>query len=70
MWVRRWFCFGCGIKEEIIDPRKSNLFIEDVMDPYGRQDKCLKELRKQVEEEERKKEILKNYMENIDKLKL
>jgi hypothetical protein len=72
MWVRRWFCFGCGIKEEIIDPRKSNLFIEDVMDPYGRQDKCLKELRKQVEEEERKKEILKkdllNYFKNNSKI--
>jgi hypothetical protein len=39
MTFRRWFCCGYGIKEKIIDPRKISQFIEDVMDPYGRQDK-------------------------------
>jgi hypothetical protein len=39
MTFRRWFCWGYGIKEKIVDPRKISQFIEDVMDPYGRQDK-------------------------------
>jgi hypothetical protein len=41
--VRRWLCFGYGLKEKIIDPRKLNPFIEDVMNPYGRQDKIEKD---------------------------
>jgi hypothetical protein len=69
MKIRRWFCCGYGIKDEIIDPRKTNKFIEDVMDPYGSQDKCLKELREKVEEEEKrkeemKKELLKYFKDN------
>lgn len=40
--------------DKIVDPRKLSTFIEDVMDPYGRQDKIGKELEKK--EEERKKE--------------
>ena len=69
MTIRRWFCCGYGIKDEIIDPRNSNSFIEDVMDPYGRQDKFLEELRKRNEVEERrkdatKKELLKYFKDN------
>ena len=69
MQIRRWFCCGYGIKDKIIDPRNTNSFIEDVMDPYGRQDKCLEELRKRNEIEEKikeatKKELLKYFKDN------
>lgn len=56
MKIRRWFCFGCGIKEKIIDPRKVNEFIEDVMDPFGRQDKIEKEFKARILLEQTKKE--------------
>ena len=56
MTFRRWFCCGYGIKEKIIDPRKLSQFIEDVMDPYGRQDKYLKDLKEKEEFQEKKKE--------------
>ena len=68
MIIRRWFCCGYGIKDEIIDPRNSNSFIEDVMDPYGRQDKCLEELRKKSESEERRKEELFKYFKDNKKV--
>ena len=69
MAIRRWFCCGYGIKDKLIDPRNTNSFIEDVMDPYGRQDKCLEELRKRSEIEEKrkeatKKELLKYFKDN------
>jgi len=56
MTLRRWFCCGYGIKEKIIDPRKISQFIEDVMDPYGRQDKYLEELKEKEEIKEKKKD--------------
>ena len=56
MTFRRWFCCGYGIKEKIVDPRKISQFIEDVMDPYGRQDKYLKDLKEKEEFQEKKKE--------------
>jgi hypothetical protein len=69
MTIRRWLCCGFGIKEQIIDPRKISQFIEDVMDPYGRQDKYLKELKdKECEEEKNKKEAEKNKTEEKNKL--
>jgi len=58
---RRWFLCGFGMKDIIIDPRKLSTFVEDVMDPYGRQDKVKKEetieknnLKKQDEKENHK----------------
>jgi len=54
LWIRRWFFCGYNIEEKIVDPRKISTFIEDVMDPYGRQDKMLKDL--EEKEKERKKE--------------
>jgi hypothetical protein len=56
MTFRRWFFCGYGITEKIIDPRKISQFIEDVMDPYGRQDKYLEELKEKAENKERKKD--------------
>ena len=65
MTFRRWFCCGYGIKEKIIDPRKISQFIEDVMDPYGRQDKYLKEMKEKEEKiEEDKKNLLKYFKNN------
>ena len=62
MTFRRWFCWGYGIKEKIVDPRKISQFIEDVMDPYGRQDKYLKDLKEKEEKiEEDKKYLLKYF---------
>jgi len=58
--ISRWVCFNCIIKQQINDPKKLSLFIEDVMDPYGRQDKYDLELNEQnekrIEELEKKKE--------------
>jgi len=34
MKIRRWLCFGCGIKEKLTDPRELNPFIAEVMNPY------------------------------------
>jgi hypothetical protein len=42
MTFRRWFLCGCGMREEDDDPRKLSTFVEDVMDPYGRQDRLQK----------------------------
>ena len=69
MTFRRWFCCGYGVKEKIIDPRKISQFIEDVMDPYGRQDKYLEELKekeeiKEKKKEEDKKQLLKYFKNN------
>jgi hypothetical protein len=56
MTIRRWFCCGFGIKEKIIDPRKISQFIEDVMDPFGRQDKIQDEINIQTKKEEEKRD--------------
>ena len=68
MIFRRWFFCGYGIKEKIVDPRTTNSFIEDVMDPYGSQDKCLDKLNKKVEEEEKRKKELLVYFKNNPKI--
>jgi len=51
------------------DPRKLSSFIEDVMDPYGRQDKYLKEAKeidekKRKKDEEQKKQLEKSQKDN------
>ena len=56
MTLRRWFCCGLGIEDKIKDPRTQSQFIQDVMDPYGRQDKYLEELKQYQEQEDKKKE--------------
>ena len=83
MVIRSWLFCNFGIKEKIIDPRKINEFIEDVMDPYGRQDKIeennkikrekedkkIEELDKKKEEEKKKLlKLFKNNKEIVDKL--
>ena len=56
MAIRRWLFCGFGVQENIQDPRTQSQFMMDVMDPYGRQDKYLEELKIYQEEEEKKKE--------------
>lgn len=34
MRCRRWLCFGFGVSEKLLDPRESNKFVQDVMNPY------------------------------------
>jgi hypothetical protein len=83
MTIRRWLCCGFGIKQKLTDPRKLSQFIEDVMDPYGRQDKYLEEMKKLQEEADKKKEeedkkkendkkqllkLFKNNKEMVDKI--
>ena len=57
MAIRRWLFCGFGVQENIQDPRTQRQFMMDVMDPYGRQDKYLEELKIYQEEEDKKKEI-------------
>ena len=57
MAIRRWLFCGFGVQEKIQDPRTQSQFMMDVMDPYGRQDKYLEELKIYQEQEEQKKEI-------------
>jgi hypothetical protein len=65
-YLTRWFGCSYFIKEKMIDPRKLSTFIEDVMDPYGRQDKIVEET-KQIEIQNKKnaqKEMNTKYQEN------
>jgi hypothetical protein len=67
---RRWLFCGFKMNEQIEDPKKLSTFIEDVMDPYGRQDKYVKEAReieekRKKKEEEQKKEHEKLQNENV-----
>jgi hypothetical protein len=66
MKIRRWLFCGFGVKEIIIDPRKINQFIEDVMDPYGCKDKemKIKEEEKNKINDDDKKKILKLFKNN------
>ena len=65
MRFRRWFLCGCGMGGKKNDPRKLSEFVEDVMDPYGRQDRLKKEEDKLKKEEDK----LKKEEDNIIKPK-
>ena len=47
-FLRRWFLCGCGVSHLTTDPRKLSTFVEDVMNPYGRQDKIFEELKQEI----------------------
>jgi hypothetical protein len=67
MTIRRWLCCGFGIKEKITDPRKISQFIEDVMDPFGRQDKLQEELNvKIIKQEEAREKFIKIEIQKRD----
>jgi hypothetical protein len=67
--MSRWLCCNCVVKQQLDDPKKLSIFIEDVMDPYGRQDKNEIELKAQNELDEKKREELTKKKEE-DKKKL
>jgi len=56
IWLRRWIFCGFNVDEKVISPRKLSTFVEDVMDPYGRQDKIIKELKEKEAEMKKEKE--------------
>lgn len=56
IWIRRWFCCGFNVEEKVVDPRKLSTFIEDVMNPYGRQDKIIQELKEKEDKMKMEKE--------------
>lgn len=64
MKCRKFLCCGYGIYEKIVNPKKLSTFVEDVMDPYGRQDKKADEEKKKKKEFENKQEIEKKNFEN------
>ena len=67
MTIRRWLCCGFGIKEKIKDPREITQFVEDVMDPFGRQDKLQEELNiKNMKEEEIRENYIKTEIKKRD----
>ena len=70
IWIRRWFCLGFNVKEKIIDPRKLSTFIEDVMNPYGRQDQIIQELKEKENTLKKENEIeykkIEKYCKNED----
>ena len=51
----RWFYYFFE-KDKMKDPREISTFVEDVMDPYGRQDKIIKELKEKEAEMKKEKE--------------
>jgi len=63
MRFRKWFCCGFG-QEKITHPKKLSTFVEDVMDPYGRQDKKIEEAKKDKKELETKQAQEKKELEN------
>jgi hypothetical protein len=72
--IRRWLFCGFGIEQKMSDPKKLNTFIEDVMNPYGRQEKLLKELKEPnnyIIEKNKKRELEKekNLMEVRNEIK-
>ena len=67
IWLRRWIFCGFNVDEKVISPRKLSTFVEDVMDPYGRQDKIIKELKEKETEMKKEKEA---YEKEIEKKQL
>jgi hypothetical protein len=74
MTLRKWLFCGIGIKSPSDDPTKLNSFIEDVMDPFGRHDKYLKQIKdiedKKIKEKEnnKQKELIKKQDKNFKKV--
>jgi len=67
MTIRRWLFCGFGIKEKIKDPREITQFVEDVMDPFGRQDKLQEELNiKNMKEQELREKFIKTEIQKRD----
>lgn len=74
--IKQFIFSELGYEEKFVDPRKISHFIEDIMDPFGTQDKMLQEEKKQnlIEEkkvkQEREQLKLKEEIESKRKYKL
>ena len=68
MTFRRWFLCGFGMGEKENDPRKLSTFVEDVMDPYGRQDRLREQEAANNPNDERLNKKLFSEIENTNKL--
>jgi hypothetical protein len=74
MTLKKWLFCGIGINSPSDDPTKLNSFIEDVMDPFGRHDKYLKQIKdiedKKIKEKEnnKQKEFIKKQDKNFKKV--
>ena len=53
MTIKRYLCSELGFEEKIVDPRKISHFIEDIMDPFGTQDKLMEEEKQKISQEEK-----------------
>ena len=68
MTLRKWLCCGFGIESKIDNPTKLSTFIEDVMDPFGRHDKYLKNIKEIEDKKQKEKEKENNKQkENLKK---
>lgn len=65
MTIKRYLFSELGLEEKIVDPRKISHFIEDIMDPFGTQDKLIEEEKKKLNQEE--KQFLKEEEQNRKK---
>ena len=57
-----------GWEDKIVDPRKISHFIEDIMDPFGTQDKIVEEEKKKMELEEKYLKQLEEQNKQIEEL--
>ena len=64
--VSKWICFNCIVKQQLTNPRKMSEFIENVTDPFGRQDKEKKEEKERKSKLIEKNKIDKKINENIN----
>lgn len=68
MTIRKWLCCGFGMESKLDNPTKLSTFIEDVMDPFGRHDKYLKNIKEIEDKKQKEKEKESNKQkENLKK---
>jgi hypothetical protein len=63
------FCCECVVKLQLDDPKKISEFIEDVMDPYGKDEKHIT-MEKERKEQNKKDNEIKNVWSELNKTKL
>jgi hypothetical protein len=65
------FCCECVVKLQLDDPKKISEFIEDVMDPYGKQEKTINEkFEKEKKEHNKKDNEIQNLWSELNKTKI
>jgi len=64
--VSKFICCNCIVKQQLTNPRKMSEFIENVTDPFGRQDKEKKEEKERNNKNLEKNKKEKKINENIN----